>query len=142
VNGEEKEKPQETHVVVGVISRMREKEKEYLLMGSTKDFGKFTGFLYPPGGHLEPDENEEEALIREIDEELGIKVKPKKKYAETPGDVENQITHWWKCDVDSHELTIDKDEVDNTDWLTRKEILAHDKVWPATKKFFEVHIKN
>jgi len=142
MDNKEKEKPQEKQVVVGIVSRKRGDENEYLLMSSKRDFGEFTGFLYPPGGHLEPEENEKKAVIREIHEELGIKVKPTKKYAETPGDVENQITHWWKCEADNHDLTIDEDEVENTAWHTKKEILSHDKVWPATKKFFEEHISD
>jgi 8-oxo-dGTP pyrophosphatase MutT (NUDIX family) len=130
------------HVVVGIISRNNNGKEQYLLISSKRDFGKYTGFYYPPGGHLEKDEDEKAALEREINEELGIQVKLRKKVAETPGDVENQITHWWKCKVDNLELTVDENEIDSIIWFTKKEILNHNKVWPATKRFFEEYISD
>jgi len=52
-------------VVVGIISRIRAGgAEEFLLVNSKKDFGKYTGFYYPPGGHVEDGENIEQALIR------------------------------------------------------------------------------
>ena len=33
-------------------------QDEYLLMKSKRNFGKYTGYYYPPGGHLENDEDE------------------------------------------------------------------------------------
>ena len=134
--------PTETNVVVGVIGRERETgETEYLLMSSQKDFGEYTGFLYPPGGHIEGDETEEEAVIREFREELDLKVTPSGKVSESPGDVENQTTHWWKCAIElGAEPKPKNDEVKKAVWLTRSEIEQHDKIWPATRKFFEEHI--
>ncbi len=68
---ETKEKIKE--VVVGIIYRIRkEGEREYLLVSSKKDFGEFTGFYYPPGGHLEEGENFTDCLIREMKEELEL----------------------------------------------------------------------
>jgi 8-oxo-dGTP pyrophosphatase MutT (NUDIX family) len=127
-------------VVVGIISRNRNNTKEYLLISSKKDFGKYTGFYYPPGGHLEENEDEKTALIREINEELGIKVNPLNKIAETPGDVKNQITHWWMCDADIVSFHLETKELSGLYWITKGKILNHKKVWPATKSFFNKYI--
>ena len=129
-------------VVVGIIARKRKSVKEYLLTSSKRDFGEYTGFYYPPGGHLEKGEDEKTSLIREINEELSVEVTPTEKVTQTPGDVENQITHWWKCDVKNYDFTLDEKEISKIDWFTRKEILKHQKVWPATKKFFEQYISD
>ncbi len=41
------------NVVVGIVSKKNERaENEYLLVASNKDFGKYTGYYYPPGGHI------------------------------------------------------------------------------------------
>lgn len=128
------------HVVVGIIERKNQaNESEFLLVSSNKDFGKFTGFYYPPGGHLEPDENEKSALAREIKEEVGLSIEPIEKMAETDSDVENQTTHWWRCQVVSGGLTINKAEIEDAKFFTRAQ-MSQVNLWPATKSFFEKYI--
>jgi 8-oxo-dGTP diphosphatase len=127
-------------VVVGIISRNKNKNKKYLLVSSRKNFGKYTNFYYPPGGHLEKDEDEKVALIREIKEELDINVTPLKKIAETPGDVKNQITHWWICVANISKMKLNTEELYDFRWFTRKEIINHENVWPATKNIFKEYI--
>jgi 8-oxo-dGTP pyrophosphatase MutT (NUDIX family) len=130
------------NVVVGILYQVVDGTKLYLLMSSTKDFGKFTGLLYPPGGHLEEGEDERHALEREVAEELGIKVEPVKKLLESPGDVPDQVTHWWLCKPLSTDINIkvDEGEVRDIKWLTEEEILKSPAlIWPATYKFFTEH---
>jgi len=136
----ETETTPKTHVVVGIISRLQGNTKQYLLISSKKDFSEFTGFYYPPGGHLEIDENEKSALIREVREEIGIKPKPIEKIAESPSDVKNQITHWWLCEADTSKILVDETEIQDIKWFTKEEILTQDKIWPATKQFFKEHV--
>lgn len=129
-------------VVVGIISRMNEAGKtEFLLVSSRKDFGERTGLFYPPGGKVEGEETEGAALIREIQEELHLKVEPVKKIAETGGDIAEQKTHWWQCEVaDLSLLQINTAEIAEVRWWTKEAIVASGAVWPATKKFFEQFI--
>lgn len=127
-------------VAVGLLSRAREDGRpEYLLVRSKKDFGEFTGAWYPPGGHIEDGEDEKVALTREIKEELSIDVVPVEKIAESPGDVPNQITHWWRCRLLAGDLAVDRSEIDEARWFTKEE-MKEAKLWPATEAFFESHI--
>jgi|SRR3989344_3204061 len=129
------------HVVVGIISRDTDSGKEYLLMASKKEFGEFTGFFYPPGGHLEEDEDPKTALPREILEELSLKGEPIKEIAQSPGDVKDQITHWWEFKVNDFEgMKVQDEEVLEIRWFTEPEIKSSEKIWPATKKFFNQYI--
>lgn len=122
------------------MSRMDESgHRQFLLVNAKKDFGKYTGCWYPPGGHVEEGEDEKEALIREIKEELNLQIEPVKKLAESPGDVPNQITHWWACNLISQEMIIDDDEIGGAGWFTEAELKGM-PLWPATKAFFEKHI--
>jgi len=124
-------------VVVGIISRENQHgEDEYLLVKSKRDFGRYTGFYYPPGGHVKKSEGEKETLAREIKEELDILVSPIKKIAESPGDVKNQITSWWQCKIRSGELKLNDQELNDVDFFT-KEKMEDINIWPATKNFFE-----
>ena len=125
--------------MVALLSRTVDGVTEYLLVKSKKDFGEFTGCWYPPGGHIEEGEEEATALIREISEELNLEIKPIKKIATTPGDVENQITHWWEGEILSGELTINQEEIAEAGWFS-KDDLTSIKLWPATQMFLEKFI--
>lgn len=128
------------HVVVGIIERKNSaNEPESLLISAKKDFGNFTGFYYPPGGHLEQNEDEKAALIREIKEEIGLTVEPMEKLAETDSDIENQTTHWWRCRIISGELKINTSEIAAAKFFSKNE-MSKLNLWPATKAFFEKYI--
>ena len=111
-------------VVVGLISRQRnDGTNQYLLVKSKKDFGEFTGCWYPPGRHTEKGENERQTLIREIKEELNLKIKPVKKITETLGDTKNRVTSWWICRFlagDLENFKINQTEIPNAGWFTKK----------------------
>lgn len=125
-------------VVVGVISRQSDSgQKEYLLVSSAKDFGEYTGFYYPPGGHVEDGEDIEAALLREIEEELSLKATIIKHITITPGDVPDQETHWYECTVEG-DMTIDP-ELRDARYFSQNEIETG-KVWPATQKVFKDYI--
>ena len=132
------------HVVVGIIYKVVNGEKLYLFMSSKKNFGEFTGLFYPVGGHLEFGEDEETALKREVKEELGIEAMPIEKIAESPGDVPNQITHWWKCKPLNFDINLvlrDDEYVREIKWLSKDQIKSNsDLLWPATYNFFSKYI--
>ncbi|MFH0873950.1 MAG: NUDIX hydrolase [Candidatus Komeilibacteria bacterium] len=128
------------HVAVGLISRKcEEKQTQYLLVKSKKNFGEFTGYWYPPGGHVEAGENEEKALIREIKEELGLNIEPIKKLAETSSDIADQVTHWWVCQILSNDICIDQSEIAEVGWFTEQDMKTV-PLWPSTRKFMNQYI--
>jgi 8-oxo-dGTP pyrophosphatase MutT (NUDIX family) len=123
-------------VAVGIITKEIDGQKQYLLISATKDFGEFTGFYYPSGGHMEEGETEQQTIVREIKEELGLDVKIGERIAETSGDIKDQVTYWWFCEVIGGELTVQKEEIVNVKWFTEEEIKNEVKIWPATKNIF------
>ncbi len=131
------------HVVLALITRLNsDKHKEYLLISSVKDFGEKTGFYYPPGGHLETGENEEEAIVRELKEELGLDIITIKKIAETPGDMPNLTAHWWQCEMvnPKQSFIVQSTEIADVRWFSEDEILEREDLWPATKQIFDSYI--
>lgn len=130
-------------IIVGLVPRIINDEIEFLFVSAKRDFGKFTGLFYPPGGHLEQDESEDIALEREIEEELGIRVGVLEKLAETLGDIPNQLVSWYLCDFieENTKLEIDDIEIDKVIWVKENEIRnKKDIFWPATYKFLDNYL--
>jgi 8-oxo-dGTP diphosphatase len=78
-----------------------------------------------PGGAIEPGETAEAALIREIDEELGVAVRPVREIWQCDLNDGNLVLHWWLT-----AFAIDRDpplhpnpsEVADARWLAPAEI--------------------
>jgi len=126
-------------VVVGIIVKKGIPES-YLLVSSNKNFGEYTGYYYPPAGHVEDGESEVDALKREIKEELDIDLlKAKKITDEIESDVKNQKTIWYLCEVNNYDFTFDEEELKDARFFTEEE-MKELNLWPATKTFFEKYI--
>ncbi len=122
--------------MVGIISkRLSNGENAWLLVSSANDFGDFTGYYYPPGGHIEQGESEEVTLMREIREELGLNASPIRRLATTESDIKGQETAWWECRLDDDDMVVSS-ELRDAQYFTRLQIENEIKVWPATEKFF------
>ena len=128
-----------THVVVGII--VKENPLSYLLVSSKRNFGKYSGYYYPPAGHIEKGESELSALKREIKEELNLDVISAKKIANTMGDVKNQRTSWYICRVNNYNFTLNKQELKDAKFFTQQEMKSI-KIWPITISVFEKYIFN
>lgn len=77
-----------------------------------------------PGGGIEPGESEEEALCREIREELSVDVRPVKRLwqSTTPWGVQ---LAWWLADLKSEdEPRPNPAEVDSIHWCTASEMAS------------------
>ena len=60
------------HVVAAII------KKDNKILATRRGYGEFINMWEFPGGKIEPNETKEEALIREIKEELDCTIKPTK----------------------------------------------------------------
>jgi len=126
-------------VVVGIIVK-KDIEDSYLFVSSKTYFGKYTGYYYPPGGHVEESESEVDALKREIKEELTIDLlKAEKITDQIESDVKDQKTVWYLCEVENYNFEFDKEELKDARFFTREE-MKELNLWPATKTFFEKYI--
>ncbi len=110
-------------VVGGVI------EHDGKVLGAERGYGSFEGFWEFPGGKVEPGESYEEALIRELDEELNIKVKENELkyfgtyYHEYPG--LKVALHIYIVHNDLEGLNLN--EHHESEWFTRENI--DDVIW-------------
>ena len=96
--------------------------KENTIFATEKGYGEFKGYWEFPGGKVEPGESLEEALRREIREELQVEINIEEKCTELDYDYPqfHLTMHCYFCSVLSGEITL----VEATDarWLKKEEL--------------------
>lgn len=75
-----------------------------------------------PGGHVEPDESPEQAIQREVKEELGIKPIPFLKIQQIIPPEENLTVISFSCHYDDQIVTVQHEELIGYGWFTLEDI--------------------
>lgn len=96
-----------------------------------------SGYWAPLSGKVEPGESQAEALVREVREEVGLKVSPLAKVWESETDDRRFRLHWWTADVREGEVVMQPGEVSDTRWVTVGEFLALEPTFAGDREFFE-----
>jgi 8-oxo-dGTP diphosphatase len=99
----------------------------------------FAGYWAPVSGKIERGEQPEEAVVREVREELGIAVRPLSKVWECASSDGRYWLHWWLAEpVDAEvSLRLNAREVDSARWLRPSEFRHLGSVFEADVRFFE-----
>lgn len=95
------------------------------------------GYWAPLSGTIEPGESQEEALVREVHEEVGLVVSPGAKVWESPTDDGTYVLHWWTAEAESGPVIADPREVSGFRWVTAAEFLEMDGTFDGDREFFE-----
>lgn len=95
-----------------------------------------------PGGGIEAGEREEEALIREMQEELAIDVQPIRLCFRSVTDWGTDLA-WWLAHLDKDATPIpNPDEVAEFHWMTRDEIRVATDMLPSLPIFMDAWERN
>jgi 8-oxo-dGTP pyrophosphatase MutT (NUDIX family) len=115
------------------------------------------GYWTPLSGRVEPGETQEDALVREVSEEVGLQVAPRAKVWECPTDDGDFLLHWWTVDLEPppietpqleslqlrsgqlgpQQLVLDPAEVSDARWVTPAEFLQMSPTFAGDREFFE-----
>lgn len=116
------------------------KEGKILLIEEGRDL--LRGCWAPPHGRLEKNETEEQAVVRETKEEVGLVVKPTKRIITMKADTKVKTVAFWEAEYVEGEIEVDENEVSGYGWFNLEEALDL-KLYPGTRKFLEgLGVKN
>jgi 8-oxo-dGTP pyrophosphatase MutT (NUDIX family) len=89
------------------------------------------------GGGIEPAATEQQALRRELAEQLGVAIKPIAKLWESLSSRQLKI-HWWSADFDPpRTLKPNPEQVAAIYWMTRDELLSSEELLDGNQAFLE-----
>lgn len=88
-----------------------------------------------PGGAIEAGESQENAVIREMKEEVGIEVAPLKCVWKWESSTSELILWGWTADWEECETRHDPAEVAQVLWLTSQQAIDHIDAMPTNRSF-------
>ncbi|MFN2389272.1 MAG: NUDIX hydrolase [Actinomycetota bacterium] len=94
------------------------------------------GYWCPPSGRIEAGETQEQAVVREVAEEVGLAAQPVAKVWECPTDDRDFTLHWWIAEVEHYEVRPHPGEVAEVRWVTADEFLELHPTFAGDREFF------
>ncbi|MFF3821356.1 NUDIX domain-containing protein [Streptomyces bluensis] len=130
----ERGEPRQRDAIVAVLRR-----GDRVLVIERGPQARRSGYWAPLSGKVEPGESQAEALVREVREEVGLKVSPLAKVWESETDDRQFRLHWWTADVEEaeKEVVMQPGEVSDARWATVEEFLALEPTFAEDREFFE-----
>lgn len=90
-----------------------------------------------PGGGIEGNESEPEALVREFDEELGARIHPVRRVWRSTTRWQVELA-WWLGEVDrAAALLPNPAEVESVHWLSAADMLARAELLESNREFLD-----
>jgi len=118
------------------VAILIEKDGRYLFVQRPSG-DLFEGYWSPPTGKLEPGERQDQTVVREAMEELGLSVIPLHKVWDSITSTGEFTLHWWTARSHSFDITPQKEEIAGYQWVHPKEIRSLGKVFDTHIHFFE-----
>jgi 8-oxo-dGTP pyrophosphatase MutT (NUDIX family) len=109
----------------------------FLLIQRAKK-GEAEDYWCPITGAVEPGETQEQAVIREAREEMGIVVDPVEKVWECPTDNNDYLLHWWFVRMKNQDIVPSQDEVKAFEWVTVQQMDQIKKMFEPDRHFFRI----
>lgn len=118
----------------GVVAIIQDGER-YLMIRRPDDI-RAGGYWCFVGGEIEKGETQEQALVREVGEEVGLEVEPVEKVWQCASLTKEWLLHFWTVNLLHDRVRANPPEVAECRWLTVDEILELSKLIPSVPEFF------
>ncbi len=120
-----------------VIAAVIRKDNKFLLGKRSLHKKQGAGYWSPISGRIEAGESDQDAVVREVFEEIGIKVRPIKKITEFATHDKLCWIHWWLVDIVEGEAYLKNDEHSELRWVTIEEMRNLSPVFEEDIRLFE-----
>lgn len=118
--------------VVAIIER----DRCYLMIRRPDDI-RAGGYWCFVGGAIEAGETQEQALVREVHEEVGLEVEALEKVWQCPSIYNQWVLHCWTVKLRTEQVKADPGEVAEYRWLTVDETMELPKLMPSVEAYFK-----
>lgn len=106
------------HAVVAIIQRAN----TFLFVKRSDYTEASSGYWCPVSGRIEENETQEDALKREVMEEVGVDAVAVEKICEIPSPDGQFFLHYWRTDITGGEAKICSHEATEMKWVTVEEL--------------------
>jgi len=124
----------------GVVAVLQDDDKYLMICRAAGETAP--GWWCFPGGAIEDGETEEQALVREVREEVGLDVRPIERIWTWTRDDGLLILTWWRSELLGGVLTPDPAEVAEAHWMTPSQIESLSKVLASNREFLRTRHRN
>lgn len=111
-------KDDQRQAVVAII----QKSNRFLFIKRSDYIEAAKGYWCPVSGGIEDNETQEEALEREVMEEVGLNIVAVRKICEIPSHDNQSFLHYWTTKIISGKARITSNEATDIKWVTFEEM--------------------
>jgi 8-oxo-dGTP diphosphatase len=118
-----------------IVAVVRRQERVLVIRRGPQ--ARWPGYWAPLSGTLEPGETQEEALIREVHEEVGLRISSLAKVWESQTQDGTFRLHWWTAQAEHRDVVMHPGEVSDARWVTAQEFSRLRPVFETDRVFFD-----
>ena len=127
------EKDPRRQAVVAII----QKSNKFLLVKRSDYIEAAKGYWCPVSGGIDGNETQQQALKREVMEEVGLNVSAVKKICEIPSHDNSALLHFWTTNIISGKARITSNEATDIKWVTVEEMKKLSPIFKEDIQVFE-----
>ncbi|MGZ3687107.1 MAG: GNAT family N-acetyltransferase [Bdellovibrionota bacterium] len=107
---------------IQAVAAVIERDGRFLVGKRNSTKKSAPNYWCPISGQIEPGETEEQAVVREVFEEVGLKTKAVAKVCELETQDKSAIIHWWMLEIICGTAFLKNDEHSEIRWVTLEEL--------------------